>query len=151
VEAQTTFKTVRLHDAITADLEKRLLIWIARRLPTWINSDHLTAAGVLAMLGVGGCFWIGGWALAALIPLLVVAGAVSMSWNALAFAAVVENAGHRRSGVAIGVQQTVLNSFGAIYPGLFGAFVGLTTWTWGFLAVALLPVLGHRVLRGLPS
>jgi archaetidylinositol phosphate synthase len=70
VEAQTTFKTVRLHDAITADLEKRLLIWIARRLPTWINSDHLTAAGVLAMLGVGGCFWIGGWALAAVIPLL---------------------------------------------------------------------------------
>ena len=46
---------------------------------------------------------------------------------------------------------TVLNGFGAVYPGLFGAFVGLTTWTWGFLAVAVLPVLGHRVLRGLPS
>ena len=89
--------------------------------------------------------------LAVLIPLLVLAGAVSMSWNALAFAAVVENAGHRRSGVAIGIQQTVLNGFGAVYPGLFGALVGLTSWTWGFLAVALLPVLGHRVLRGLPS
>jgi len=89
--------------------------------------------------------------LAALIPLLVLAGAASMSWNALAFAAVVENAGHRRSGVAIGVQQTVLNGFGAVYPGLFGVFVGLTTWTWGFLAVAVLPVLGHRVLRGLAS
>ena len=89
--------------------------------------------------------------LALLIPLLVLTGAVSMSWNALAFAAVVENAGHRRSGVAIGVQQTVLNGFGAVYPGLFGALVGLTTWTWGFLAVAVLPVLGHRVLRGLPS
>jgi MFS family permease len=89
--------------------------------------------------------------LAALIPLLVIAGAVSMSWNALAFAAVVENAGHRRSGVAIGVQQTVLNGFCAVYPGAFGVFVGVTTWTWGFLAVALLPVLGHRVLRGLST
>ena len=89
--------------------------------------------------------------LAVLLPLLVLAGAVSMSWNALAFAAVVEHAGHRRSGVAIGVQQTVLNGFGAVYPWLFGVFVGLTTWTWGFLAVAVLPVLGHRLLRGLPS
>jgi MFS family permease len=88
--------------------------------------------------------------LAILIPLLVVTGAVSMSWNALAFAAVVEHAGHRRSGVAIGVQQTVLNGFGSIYPGLFGVFVGLTTWSWGFLAVAVLPVLGHRVLRESP-
>lgn len=88
--------------------------------------------------------------LVVLIPLLVVAGAVSMSWNALAFAAVVEHAGHRRSGVAIGVQQTVLNGFGAVYPGIFGAFVGLTSWTWGFLAVAVLPVLGHRVLRESP-
>jgi len=88
--------------------------------------------------------------LALLIPLLVVTGAVSMSWNALAFAAVVEHAGHRRSGVAIGVQQSVLNGFGAVYPALFGAFVGLTTWTWGFLAVAIFPLLGHRVLRESP-
>jgi MFS family permease len=89
--------------------------------------------------------------LALLIPLLVVTGAVSMSWNALAFAAVLEHAGHRRSGVAIGVQQSVLNGFGAVYPGVFGAFVGATTWTWGFLAVAVFPVLGHRLLRALTS
>lgn len=89
--------------------------------------------------------------LGVLLPLLVLTGAVSMSWNALAFAAVVESAGHRRSGVAIGVQQTVLNGFSTVYPGLFGVFVGATTWTWGFLAVALFPVLGHRVLRALSS
>jgi len=55
---------------MTADLEKRLLVWIAGRLPGWINSDHLTALGALAMLGVGLCFWTGGAALPLVIPLL---------------------------------------------------------------------------------
>jgi sugar phosphate permease len=87
--------------------------------------------------------------LLALLPLLVVAGVLAMSWNGLAFAAAIEAAGHRRSGVAIGLQQSVLNGFGAVYPGLFGALVGRTSWTWGFVAVALLPVAGWRVLRGL--
>jgi MFS family permease len=86
-----------------------------------------------------------------LLPMLVVAGALAMSWNGLAFAAAIEAAGHRRSGVAIGIQQSVLNGFGAIYPGLFGALVGTTSWTWGFLAVAALPVFGHGVLRELPG
>jgi archaetidylinositol phosphate synthase len=62
---------VRLHDSVLAAAEKRLLIRIARRLPPWMNSDHLTAAGALAMLGVGVCFWAGSSAaLAAVVPLL---------------------------------------------------------------------------------
>jgi sugar phosphate permease len=89
--------------------------------------------------------------LALLLPFLVVAGVLAMSWNGLAFAAAIELAGHRRSGVAIGLQQSVLNGFGAVYPGLFGVLVGATSWTWGFLAVAVLPLLGHRVLRALPG
>src|SRR4051812_973127 len=52
--------------------------------------------------------------LALLLPLLVVAGVLAMSWNGLAFAAAIELAGHRRSGVAIGLQQSVLNGFGAV-------------------------------------
>jgi sugar phosphate permease len=51
------------------------------------------------------------------LPLLVAAGALAMSWNGLAFAAAMEAAGHRRSGVAIGLQQSALNGFGAVYPG----------------------------------
>jgi len=89
--------------------------------------------------------------LVVLLPALVTAGVLAMSWNGLAFAAAVELAGHRRSGAAIGLQQSVLNGSGAVYPGLFGAFVGATSWTWGFLAVALLPLLGWRVLRALPG
>jgi sugar phosphate permease len=89
--------------------------------------------------------------LALLLPVLVVAGVLSMSWNGLAFAAAIELAGHRRSGVAIGLQQSVLNGFGAVYPGLFGALVGAKSWRVGFVAVAALPLLGRRVLRGSPG
>lgn len=89
--------------------------------------------------------------LVVLVPVLVVAGFVSMSWNGLAFAAAVELAGHRRSGVSIGLQQTVVNGFGAVYPGVFGALVGGSSWAWGFAAVAVLPLAGHRVLRALPG
>ncbi len=89
--------------------------------------------------------------LAVLLPVLVVTGTLSMSWNALSFAAAVELAGHRRSGAAIGLQQSVLNGAGAAYPGLFGLLVGATSWTWGLLAVALLPLTGWFVLGGLPE
>jgi sugar phosphate permease len=89
--------------------------------------------------------------LAVLIPVLVVCGVLSMSWNGLSFAAAAELAGRSRSGAAIGLQQTLLNGPSAIYPGAFGALVAATSWPVGFFAVALLPLAGWRVLRALPG
>ena len=43
--------------SLLSGVEKRLLIWIAERMPTSINSDHLTVLGLLGMLGAGLCFW----------------------------------------------------------------------------------------------
>ena len=37
---------------LLAEPEKRLLRWIAARLPRWILPDDMTAAGVLAAFGV---------------------------------------------------------------------------------------------------
>ena len=85
------------------------------------------------------------------IPVLVLAGVLSMSWNGLSFAAAVEVAGHRRSGAAIGLQQSLLNGSGAIYPGLFGVLVGATAWWCGFVACAGLTLAGWRVLLALPE
>ena len=65
------FQTVRVHNAVTANAEKRLLVWMAGRLPAWVNSDHLTFLGAVALFGVGASFWAGGGALALVIPLLV--------------------------------------------------------------------------------
>jgi sugar phosphate permease len=98
----------------------------------------LTAALTEAPLGV-------------LIPVLIAAGVFSMSWNALSFAAAVELAGHGRSGLAIGLQQTFLNVPGAAYPALFGALVAASSWRAAFFAVALFPLAGRRVLRPLAS
>jgi sugar phosphate permease len=86
-----------------------------------------------------------------LVPVLVAAGVFSMSWNSLSFAAAVEIAGGSRSGLAIGVQQTFLNLPGAAYPALFGALVAATSWRVAFLAVALFPLAGWRVLRPLAA
>lgn len=42
--------------SFTAGAEKKLLVSLARRLPSWIGPDHLTALGVLAMAGAGLCY-----------------------------------------------------------------------------------------------
>ncbi len=49
---------VRQHNSVFAAAEKRTLIWIAERLPRWINSDHLSALGLVAMAGAGASFVI---------------------------------------------------------------------------------------------
>jgi phosphatidylglycerophosphate synthase len=60
-----------VHKAVTAGAEK-LLVWIAEQLPEAMNSDHLTCAGAVALLGVGAAYWAGGSALLLVIPLMVV-------------------------------------------------------------------------------
>ena len=44
--------------SILAPIEKRTLIWLARRLPGWVNSDHLTALALAAMIMGGLSFWM---------------------------------------------------------------------------------------------
>jgi phosphatidylglycerophosphate synthase len=41
-----------------APVEKRVLVWIASRMPARVNSDHLTALALLAMIGCGGSYWL---------------------------------------------------------------------------------------------
>ncbi|HEY2326535.1 MAG TPA: MFS transporter [Gaiellaceae bacterium] len=102
----------------------------------------LTAATVVAGIVLWSPLWL-------TIPALVLCGVISMSWNGLSFAAAAELAGRARSGAAIGLQQSLLNASGAVYPGAFGALVAATSWRIGFIAIALLPLGGWRLLRGL--
>ena len=44
----------RLHQSLLAAPEKRALVWMAERLPAWVNSDHLSALGLLFTLAIGG-------------------------------------------------------------------------------------------------
>jgi MFS family permease len=84
-----------------------------------------------------------------LVPVMIVAGVLSMSWNSLSFAAAAELAGHSRSGLAIGMQQTLLNVPAVAYPSLFGVLVAATSWSAAIFAVALFPLAGRQVLRPL--
>jgi archaetidylinositol phosphate synthase len=43
--------------SLLAPIEKKCLIWLAQRTPRWINSDHLTALGLAALLGAGLSYW----------------------------------------------------------------------------------------------
>jgi len=85
----------------------------------------------------------------ALLGVLALAGAISMAWNGLAFAAAAELAGVRRSGAAIGFQQTVLSGIGVAAPPLFALTVSRASWSTAFLVAAAFPLAGWRTLRPL--
>jgi phosphatidylglycerophosphate synthase len=44
-----------------ASVEKRALIWLAARMPSWVNSDHLTALGFFAQCLAGICYALTPW------------------------------------------------------------------------------------------
>jgi len=85
----------------------------------------------------------------ALVPALVVAGAVGLSWNGLSFTAAAEIAGAEAAGAAIGLQQTVLGLGGIVAPIGFAAVVSASSWRTAFLAAGLFPLLARAVLRPL--
>ncbi len=47
----------RSNSSFLAALEKRCLIWMAHRLPAWVNSDHLTALGSISVAIAGVLYW----------------------------------------------------------------------------------------------
>jgi len=57
----TAARENRIQASMLAGLEKRCLIWMAKRLPAWVGSDQLTTLGAVAMLGAGICYWVGQW------------------------------------------------------------------------------------------
>ena len=85
--------------------------------------------------------------LAVLVPVLTIAGVLSLSWNGVAFTAAAETAGVGRSGAALGFQQTVLGIIIALAAPAIATLVGATSWRVAFAAAAVFPVAGFLVLR----
>jgi MFS family permease len=84
--------------------------------------------------------------LVVVVPLFVAAGAISAAWNGLAFVAAAELAGRRRSGAAIGFQQTVLGAGAFVVAPAFAAVVQSSSWRTGFALAALSPLAGWVML-----
>ena len=80
------------------------------------------------------------------LPVMVVAGAISMAWNGLSVTAAAELAGLARSGAAIGFQQTTLSVTGLIVPIAFASVVDSTSWEAGFALAAVGPFVGWLLL-----
>ena len=48
----------RVLTSVLAPIEKRVLIWLASRMPRWVTSDMLTVLALVAMVGTGLSFWL---------------------------------------------------------------------------------------------
>src|SRR5437867_3869205 len=69
---QPSFKSaVRQQESLLAPLEKKTLLWLARRMPAWVNSDQLTLLGFLGMILAGVCYFLAKWNALALIGAVV--------------------------------------------------------------------------------
>jgi phosphatidylglycerophosphate synthase len=51
----------RIHNGLTSNPERRVLVWMAERTPRWISSDHLTLLGFLAQVMAGASYAFSGW------------------------------------------------------------------------------------------
>jgi archaetidylinositol phosphate synthase len=72
------FKTAqREQTSLLAPLERVCLNWLARNMPPWVKSDHLTLLGLVAMLMAGVCYALARWWPAAL---LIVNFCLAINW-----------------------------------------------------------------------
>jgi MFS family permease len=86
--------------------------------------------------------------LALLVPALVVAGVLGLSWNGLSFTAAAETAGPGRSGAALGFQQTALAASATVATVAFAAVAG-GSWRLAFALSAVCPLAGVALLARL--
>jgi len=63
--------------SMLAAIEKKVLVWLAHRMPGWVNSDHPTLLGFAAMLGAGLCYWAASRDRRALIGVIA---ALAVNW-----------------------------------------------------------------------
>ena len=76
--ANTAFKDAeRKQLSFLAVAERKTLIWLAHRMPAWVNSDHLTVLGFIAMFAAGACYWLASQDRRALIGVTV---ALAVNW-----------------------------------------------------------------------
>ena len=53
-ESTLSFKNAtRIQESVTSRMERKALVWLAARMPSWIHSDHLTLIGFAAMFLAG--------------------------------------------------------------------------------------------------
>ena len=78
VKGRTEFKTARrVNEALTAEVEKRALLWMAERAPGWVTSDGLTLLGLGAQVAAGVCYGLARYDRRALLLVIV---CIALNW-----------------------------------------------------------------------
>src|SRR2546425_9496913 len=110
---ETAFQPAkRKQESFLAPFEKRCLIWLAEHAPMWVNSDHLTLLGLIALVGAGLSYW---WARST--PEALYFGIVCLAFNWLGDSldgtlARVRNRQRPRYGFYV---DHVVDAFGALF------------------------------------
>ena len=131
--APSTFKSaVRQQESILAPLEKQTLAWLAERMPYWVNSDHLTLLGFVAMFFAGLSYY-----LAPGNPAMLLVGIVCLAVNWFGDSldgtlARYRNRQRPRYGFYV---DHIVDAFGALF--LIGG-LGLSDFMTGSVAMALI-------------
>jgi archaetidylinositol phosphate synthase len=132
-EHRPSFKeAVRIQESVTSRLERKALLWLAVRMPSWINSDHLTLLGFAAMLLAGLSYSLARWNRAGL---LVATFCLALNWFGDSLdgtLARVRNRQRPRYGFYL---DHMIDSFGALF--LVGG-LGVSTYIDWRIAVSLL-------------
>ena len=75
---KTAFRdAARAQESLLAPYEKRALVSMARRMPEWVTSDHLTLLGFVAMLAAGLSYWAAHYDQRALLLVIV---CLALNW-----------------------------------------------------------------------
>jgi archaetidylinositol phosphate synthase len=127
----------RDQSSLLAPIEKRALIWLAHRMPAWINSDHLTLLGFVALALAGLCYWLARWNRLALMAVIFWLGVNWFGDSLDGTLARVRNRQRPRYGFYV---DHIVDAFGTLFLLLGMAFSGyMTEWVGvGLLIVYLM-------------
>lgn len=130
---QESFKNAsRQQESLLAPLEKRTLVWLAHRMPAWVNSDHLTLLGFLGMAMSGVFYYLARWNRLALAAAVV---CLAINWFGDSLDGTLARVRQRlrpRYGFYV---DHIVDSFGALF--LIGG-LGLSGYMSGTIALALI-------------
>ncbi len=77
MEKPTFQDASRAQLSLLSSIEKKCLIWLAERMPRWVNSDHLTLLGLVSLFLAGLSYWLARWNR---IGLLLVIVCLAINW-----------------------------------------------------------------------
>jgi phosphatidylglycerophosphate synthase len=132
-ESKVPFKdAIRIQESATSRVERKVLFWLAARMPSWINSDHLTFLGFAAMFLAGLSYWVARWNR---VGLLLATFCLALNWFGDSLDGTLARTRNRQRPRYGFYVDHMIDSFGALF--LMGG-LGISTYIDWRIAMGLL-------------